>query len=295
MTGIINLDKPEGISSFSAVSRVRRILGVKKAGHAGTLDPMATGVLPIFTGGATRFIELLPDHTKGYRAAVRLGVTTDTLDVTGKILSEKSVDISKEELEAALNGFRGDIEQTPPMFSAIQKNGVRLYELARQGIEIEREKRAVTIKKLELIEFDGKTEFVIDVICSKGAYIRSLADDIGGVLGCGAALSGLRRTLAAGFGIENAVTLDELEKMSAEPPLTDVCNALCEYEKIYVTQKQGVRFSNGGELSLDRLKKPASVVGYFRICCGEKFLGIGEIRENEDFLRVKRVLIEDNV
>lgn len=291
MTGIICLDKPKDITSFAAVARVRRILGTKKVGHAGTLDPMATGVLPIFIGGATRFIELLPDHTKGYRATVKLGITTDTLDITGKVLSENKVDITKERLGDVLSGFCGNIMQTPPMFSAIQKDGVRLYELARKGIEIEREQRRVTIEKLELVDFDGESEFVIDVICSKGTYIRSLADDIGKALGCGAVLTDLRRTVAAGFTVENSITLEELEKLRDNPPLISVCDALDEYKKIYVTPKQAIRFSNGGELDLNRLNRPNST-GYFRVCSNESFLGVGEIRENEDVLRVKRVYME---
>lgn len=291
MTGIICLNKPKGITSFAAVAAVRRILGVKKVGHAGTLDPMATGVLPIFVGGSTRFIELLPDHSKGYTADVRLGVTTDTLDITGEVLSEKEVNITKEKLVNVLSGFRGNIMQTPPMYSAIQKDGVRLYELARKGVEIEREKRSVNISKLELLNFDGKTDFKIDVMCSKGTYIRSLADDIGKELGCGAVLTELCRTFAAGFSIENSVTLEELEEKKDTPPLIGVSEALKDYEKIFVTPKQAVRFSNGGGLELARLKNPCKS-GFYRVFSGKKFLGVGEITDGGDSLAVKRVYVE---
>lgn len=188
------------MTSFSAVARARRITGEKKAGHAGTLDPMATGVLPVLFGGATRFMEFLPVQDKGYRAHIRLGLTTDTLDTTGTVLTRSEPHVTREQLEQALCGFRGAILQVPPMYSALSKNGVRLYELARRGEEVERPARPVTVYRLELMAFDEQAqEFEIDVFCSKGTYIRSLADDIGRALGCGAAMSALRRSYAAGF------------------------------------------------------------------------------------------------
>ena len=215
MTGIICLDKPCNMTSFMAVKKASRILGVKKAGHTGTLDPMATGVLVIMLGSCTRFIELLPEHRKSYSARVKLGFTTDTLDITGEVLSENPVNVTEEELIRVAEGFKGEILQTPPMYSAIKKDGERLYDLARKGIEIEREQRKITVEKLEIYDFDG-TEFSMDVTCSAGTYIRSLCDDIGKVLGCGAVMTELRRTEANGFSIENAVSLEELEKLVRE-------------------------------------------------------------------------------
>ena len=174
MTGIICVDKQENMTSFSAVARARRITGEKKAGHAGTLDPMATGVLPVLFGGATRFMEFLPVQDKGYRAHIRLGLTTDTLDTTGTVLTRSEPHVTREQLEQALCGFRGAILQVPPMYSALSKNGVRLYELARRGEEVERPARPVTVYRLELMAFDEQAqEFEIDVFCSKGTYIRS--------------------------------------------------------------------------------------------------------------------------
>ncbi|MBR5544219.1 MAG: tRNA pseudouridine(55) synthase TruB, partial [Clostridia bacterium] len=158
MTGIICLDKPRDMTSFMAVKRASRIIGVKKAGHTGTLDPMATGVLVIMLGHATRFIELLPEHKKSYTARVKLGITTDTLDITGTILSENEVNVTLDQLLSASENFKGEILQTPPMYSALKKDGERLYDLARKGIEIEREQRKITIEKLEIYDFDG-TEF----------------------------------------------------------------------------------------------------------------------------------------
>ncbi len=291
LSGIICLDKPEKITSFSAVRAVRRITGEKKVGHAGTLDPMATGVLPVFMGAATRFIELLPDHGKSYRAGVRPGVTTDTLDITGTVTGGSSPDFTKEELSAVLDSFKGKQLQLPPMYSAISKNGVRLYDLARQGIEVEREKREIEINSLELTDFNPETrEFIIDVKCSKGTYIRSLASDIGEKLRCGAALYSLRRTSACGFDISSAVTLEELEKSNdPEKYIIPLWQAFGEYPPIYVSPAQAKRFANGGALSLERLKIKGET-GYYRVFSHEKaFIGIGEIYANSDELAVKRV------
>ena len=172
MTGIICVDKQENMTSFSAVARARRIIGEKKAGHAGTLDPMATGVLPVLFGGATRFMEFLPVQDKGYRARIRLGLTTDTLDTTGTVLTRSELRATREQLEQALIAFRGEILQVPPMYSALSKDGVRLYELARRGEEVERPARPVTVYRLELLSFDERAqEFELDVLCSKGTYI----------------------------------------------------------------------------------------------------------------------------
>ncbi len=296
MTGIICLDKPRDMSSFMAVKRASRILGVKKAGHTGTLDPMATGVLVIMLGHCTRFIELLPEHRKSYTARVKLGITTDTLDITGEILSESSVNVTKEQILSVAEQFKGEISQVPPMFSALKKDGERLYDLARKGIEIERESRKITIEKLEIYDFNG-TEFSMDVTCSAGTYIRSLCDDIGKALSCGAVMTELRRTEANGFSIENAVTLEELEKLvnaeKADTIITSVEAALMSYPEITVTKPQANRFHNGGALGYERLHGNYSV-GIYRVYSPErKFLGLGEIKEDKGDLTVRRVLIDE--
>lgn len=294
MTGFIVIDKPKNITSFSAVARLRRITGEKKAGHTGTLDPMATGVLPIMLGGATRFSELLPSHDKGYRATVRLGLTTDTLDITGKVLSTCEVAAKAVDFEKVLKSFEGEISQLPPMFSALSKDGVRLYELARKGLEIERETRQVTIYSADLLAFDEeKNDYEIDVKCSAGTYIRTLAADIGAALGCGATLTELRRTLSNGFKLEDSVTLEQLEKSAAASELSahllKVDSVLDLYPAVQVTPAQSVRFKNGGALDLVRMK-PQSTLGYFRIYSDEnEFLGIGEISEGSGEMTVKRV------
>ena len=295
MTGFIFLDKPDGITSFTAANKVRRILGVKKAGHTGTLDPMATGVLPVMLGGATRFSQYLPVHDKAYRAKILLGTVTDTLDTTGEILETNEVNVTDEQLAEAVNCFTGEIRQLPPMYSAVSKNGVRLYKLARQGIEIERESRDVTIYKSEIVEPLNNNEFTLDVACSAGTYIRSLADDIGRKLGCGAVISALRRTSANGIDISRTVTFAQLEKAVSEGNESELiapCDEmlLC-YPAVTVSDKQSQRFTNGGELDLDRIKQhPDS--GLCRVYSPEKiFLGLGKINTDSNILEVEKILV----
>lgn len=296
MTGCIVLDKPGGLTSFSAVARVRRLTGEKKAGHTGTLDPMATGVLPILLGGATRFSSLLPSGDKGYRAQIRLGMVTDTLDITGKVLAVRPVTADAEAFAAALKRFEGDIRQIPPMYSALSQNGVRLYELARRGVEVEREARTVTIRDAKLIDADESTgEYTVDIRCSAGTYIRSLAADIGEALGCGAVLTALRRTMANGFVVADSVTLEQLETEARNGTvhgrLLRVDEALHAYPCVTVTAPQAVRFGNGGALDMRRLDLPASE-GLFRVYDpDERFLGIGEVVPGGEDLLVKRVFV----
>ncbi len=295
MTGIILLDKPKDITSFGAVARVRRICSEKKCGHTGTLDPMATGVLTVMLGGATRFIELLPSHNKAYRASFRLGTTTDTLDITGKILETREVNVSAEEVKEKIAGFVGEISQLPPMYSAVSVDGQRLYDLARQGIEVERKPRQVTVFSIDVLSENEETnEYEIHVECSSGTYIRTLISDLGEALGCGAVMTELRRTKANGFEIEKAVTLEELEEAVSNGRIADVLipvdKALEEYPVIKVSEAQAKRFRNGGELSLERLRYPR-MIGYFRIYDpAGNFIGIGEIGQ-KDCLEIKRVFM----
>lgn len=290
MTGILCLDKPKDMTSFTAVKRAAGILGEKKAGHTGTLDPLATGVLVILLGNCTRFIELLPEHGKSYTASVRLGLTTDTLDITGKILSEAEVNVTEEQLLTASEQFRGELLQTPPMYSALKKDGQRLYDLARRGIEVEREQRKVTIEHLKIYDFDG-VNFKMDIVCSAGTYIRSLCDDLGKALGCGACMTELRRTAANGFSAEQSVSLGLLsESENPKQYIIPVEEALKSYGEITVTAAQAKRFHNGGALSYERLGcKPSA--GIYRVYSPEKqLLGLGEIGRDLGELTVKRVL-----
>jgi tRNA pseudouridine55 synthase len=209
--GILNIDKPGGITSYRVVALVKRLSGERRVGHAGTLDPMATGVLPVCLGQATRVVEFLTDATKAYRAEIELGVTTDTYDASGNVIQrENPSGIHQEQVEAALASFRGIIQQTPPMYSAIKHQGKKLYELARAGITVERKSRPVTIYSLDIVDFQPPL-VTIEVECGKGTYIRSLAHDLGQVLGCGASLKSLVRQRYGPFDIENAVSVPRLE------------------------------------------------------------------------------------
>lgn len=221
MSGILLVDKPAGWTSHDVVGRLRRMTGQRRIGHSGTLDPMATGLLVVFLGRATRAVEFAEGHDKAYTALLRPGVVTDTLDTTGAVLATSPERPTRSELEAALGAFRGEIEQLPPMYSALKLGGKKLYEIARAGGEVERKPRPVTIYRLECTgERDG--DFVLEVECSKGTYIRTLCDDIGRALGCGACMSGLRRTRAGGFDVRDALTIEEIERRGAENCLLPV-------------------------------------------------------------------------
>lgn len=215
MNGIICVNKPKNWTSFDVVAKFRGIARTKKCGHTGTLDPMATGVLPILLGNATKLSSLIPDSDKGYCAGFQLGVTTDTLDCTGTVLSSVPVQVSAQQLETALESFRGTISQVPPMYSAVQVNGRRLYDLARSGQTVERPSRTVTIHQLNLLDYDPKTgEGKLEVFCSKGTYIRSLVDDLGKALGCGGMLTSLVRSQANGFILDDCLTLEECQRLA---------------------------------------------------------------------------------
>ncbi len=250
--GVLVVDKPEGITSHDVVARVRKLFGTKRVGHAGTLDPMATGVLVLALGRATRVVEYLATSRKRYTAGVVFGVTTDTEDATGHVVSRTDADnLTESEVEAALRRFRGRIEQTPPMVSAVHHGGQRLYDLARQGIEVERKPRPVEIYSLELLSFrrGAQPEAYIDVECSAGTYIRTLAADIGEGLGCGAMMSSLRRTWSGGFGLDRALTLEELgerkEQGTLGETLHSIREALPDWPHVPLTEDQVRRIANG--------------------------------------------------
>ena len=212
-SGIIIIDKPAGWTSMDVCAKLRGMFHEKRVGHAGTLDPMATGVLPVFIGRATRAVEFAAGSDKEYIAGIRLGMVTNTQDTTGEVLEERGASVTREELSALLPRFTGDIQQLPPMWSAVKVNGKKLYELARKGKEVERRPRPVTIRALEVL--DGAApegaDFVLRVVCSKGTYVRTLCHDIGQALGCGGCMSALRRVKAAGFTLEDSVTLEAVQ------------------------------------------------------------------------------------
>ncbi|MDO4983844.1 MAG: tRNA pseudouridine(55) synthase TruB [Eubacteriales bacterium] len=214
MNGILLVDKPSGWTSSDVVIKLKGILHQRRIGHSGTLDPMATGLLVIFVGRATRAVEFAEAHSKRYIAALRLGDVTDTQDITGNVISHNDVDITQEQLETVLSKFKGDIVQIPPMYSAVKVNGQRLYKIARSGGEVERRGREINLSDISVIGKDGE-DYILDVSCSKGTYIRTLCNDIGASLGCGGCMNSLRRIRAGEFSVENAHTLDEIKEKAA--------------------------------------------------------------------------------
>ena len=210
--GIIIIDKSADWTSMDVCAKLRGIFREKRVGHAGTLDPMATGVLPVFVGQATKAVSFAEGGQKEYHAVLRLGVVTDTQDISGTVLEQKSVTVTEDDVRAVLPRFTGEISQLPPMYSAIKVNGQKLYDIARKGGEVERKPRNIKIYELELVEKRSETDYALRVVCSKGTYIRTLCHDIGAALGCGAAMAALRRTMAAGFTIDEAVTLDTVQE-----------------------------------------------------------------------------------
>lgn len=295
MTGIICVNKEKDITSFGVVAKLRGITGEKKAGHTGTLDPMATGVLPVMFGGATRFLNFLPDSDKGYRATFKLGLTTDTLDITGEVTSQSEVAVSVDDVKKVMRDFVGVIDQIPPMFSAKSVDGVRLYDLAREGKTVEREACKVEIKNLDLVSFDDNEHiYQIDVLCSKGTYIRSLIDDIGKKLGCGAVMTELVRTKAMGFDLSDCVTLAELQERKDsgkgfDDVLIDIERMFDCYKKVRVSPAQSTRFFNGGALDINRVQKnimPDEICAVYSD--KNEFLGLGQRQVEE--LKVLRIL-----
>lgn len=249
MNGIVIVDKPQGWTSQDVTARLRRVYATRRIGHGGTLDPMATGVLPVFVGRATRGVEFFEHAEKTYDTVLLLGRTTDTQDVTGATLAEKPVHLSPADIEKVLPRFRGDILQVPPMYSALKVNGKKLYELARKGQEVERQPRPITVFELTNLGFDG-TRLSLRVKCSKGTYIRTLCQDIGEALGCGGCMEALRRVRAGEYGIEDAVPLEQLlESETPEQYLRGLDTMFAHCPAVTLTANQEKRCRNGNPFS----------------------------------------------
>lgn len=295
MNGILVIDKPKEFTSFDVIAVIRKITGQRKAGHTGTLDPNATGVLPILLGSATKAQDLILNHDKTYEAKFRLGLTSDTLDIWGSVTSQCEAHHAKVDLLELLPKFTGEIEQIPPMFSAVQKNGQRLYDLARRGIEVEREARKVTVYRLELLNFDEDTqEGTLAVECSKGTYIRTIIDDLGKCLGCGAVMTELRRTKACNFSIDDCITLDRAKQLAQDGALEECVRSVesmftqCGY--VAVTDAQAKRFSNGGPLDISRTylaKVDVKDKEIYRVKTKDnRFLGLGIVDLQKGLLKI---------
>ena len=296
MNGIICVNKPKDWTSFDVVAKFRGIARTKKCGHTGTLDPMATGVLPILLGNATKLSSLIPDSDKGYCAGFQLGVTTDTLDCTGTVLSRVPVQVSAQQLETALESFRGTISQIPPMYSAVQVNGRRLYDLARSGQTVERPSRTVTIHRLNLLDYDPKTgEGKLEVFCSKGTYIRSLVDDLGKALGCGGMLTSLVRSQANGFILDDCLTLEECQRLAdageLEGRVLPADRVLKELPVLSLNRVQAEKFRHGVKLDLNRLHLPKQAEGNLRVYDSSGlFLGLARCNWDEAELVIVKLL-----
>ncbi len=280
MDGVINVNKPLGMTSHDVVYRLRRILGIKKIGHTGTLDPDASGVLPMCIGKGTKMAEYLTATDKCYMAQMTLGAFTDTQDASGEILESFEVNVTEDEIRNTIESFIGEIEQIPPMYSAIKINGKKLYELAREGKSVEREARRVKIKSIEIKKIDLEKNIVdMLVSCSKGTYIRTLCNDIGEKLGCGGYMSALERTKSGRFCIEDAFMLDEIEEMAGKFDfsfMVPIGEVLSEYKKIVLAEKNAKRLRNGIKISVEGLEESEK----YRVFDEQgMFLALAECRE----------------
>lgn len=287
INGILVVNKEKGLTSFQTVNKVRKATGAKKAGHTGTLDPLATGVLPVLLGTYTKLADILVEGEKEYIASAKFGLSTDTLDITGKITEEIDKEsllcktISYQELSDILNTFQGDIKQIPPMYSALKKDGKRLYELARQGIEIEREPRDITIFDIKLQKYDFP-EFTFKVRCSKGTYIRSLIRDIGEKLNIPIVMTDLVRTLTGGFTLDDAVNMADIDTFDKRSRIIKADTIFCEYPKLTADDKFSKLLINGVKMKDPALVNGIKAEGMLRLYDNkDEFLGLAEFKNGE--------------
>lgn len=294
MNGVINIYKNTGMTSFDVVAMVRRVAKMKKVGHTGTLDPAASGVLPVCLGKATKIIDYIMENKKVYRVNLKLGMVTDTYDLEGAVLREKDAShITKDEILNCINSFVGTIDQVPPMYSALKQNGVRLYELARQGIEVHREARKVTIYSIENIKIESNDNIQMDVCCSKGTYIRSLCYDIGEKLNVGATMTALERIQNGPFTKEEAINIEDLTEELLEKHIISIEKALDSFEKITVNEKFGNLLRNGVKVFDNRMySEEVEFNKLYRVYEDNGvFLGLG--KRDEKGFKLEKLLIEE--
>ena len=293
--GVLAVRKGEGMTSHDVVNRVRRLYGTKRVGHAGTLDPMATGVLVVLVGRAAKACEYISSDRKVYRAVLKLGIVTDTEDITGEVLRECAEIPSAERVADVCRAFVGKIKQIPPMYSALKVGGQKLYDLARQGIVVEREAREITVYSLSCEATERADEFVLDVECSGGTYIRTLCGDIGAALGCGGVMAALERREACGIGISECATLDELEAMSEDERqerLLPVERLFCDLESVRLPEFFEKLFRSGCPIYQKKIKTSFEVGSRVRVCDGNgSFFALGEVIDTEERSAVKSLKI----
>ena len=291
--GVVIVDKHEGVTSHDIVFKMRKLFGTRRVGHTGTLDPMATGVLPILIGRSAKASEFLSAQDKGYVAEITLGITTDTEDTSGNVLTKCDTLPTKSEVFAACEEFIGDIMQVPPMYSALKVDGKKLVDLARQGIEIEREARKIHISSIvpEVID-EAKGIYRLSVDCSKGTYIRTLCADIGARLGCGAAMSALRRTKSGAFTIDNSHTIEQIENMSEQDRLSLLVpteELFCDLESVVLSDFYARLCRSGCEIYQRKIGSAFPVGARVKICDKDGFFALGEVREYDDGSAIKAI------
>lgn len=291
LSGVLGMYKPQDFTSFDVIAKLRGIIRIKRLGHTGTLDPMAEGVLPVLVGSAAKACDILPNETKTYRAGFLLGTVTDTQDITGTVLEIHPAHISREQLTAVFPQFQGDILQIPPMFSAVQIDGKRLYELARAGKTIERPARPVTVFSLTLLSYEEATgRGEAEIVCGKGTYVRTLLHDIGQTLGCGCCMTTLIRTAACGLTLDDCHTFDEvrqaMEQDSLASLLTPTETLFADLPALHLNATQTRLYRNGVKLDLQRIEHLTDAVRYRVYAENAQFIGLAQADFSEQVLRV---------
>lgn len=288
MNGVLNIYKPSGMTSFDVVRRVKKICKIKRVGHTGTLDPLATGVLPICIGNSTKIVDYIMNENKIYIATLKLGVVTDTYDREGKVIEENSVHVDEPSIIECIKSFKGEMDQVPPMYSALKVNGKRLYELARQGIEVEREKRRINIYSIDILNVD--IPFItFKVECSKGTYIRSLCYDIGKMLGVGGTMWSLERTKTGAFAIENSVNIEDLNEDNVQNYIIPMDKALFKYDAVNMDKRYEILLLNGATLTNKYAIQGIRENTILRVYIENKFIGLG--KKNAEGFKIIKLLV----
>ena len=288
MNGVLNVFKPSGITSFDVVRIVKKVANTKKVGHTGTLDPLASGVLPICIGNGTKIVDFIMNESKIYKSTLKLGIITDTYDKEGKILKEEAVNLSEDSIRECIKSFVGSIDQVPPMYSALKVNGKRLYELARKGIEVERNSRKIDIYSIDILKIEIPY-VTFTVHCSKGTYIRSLCYDIGERLGVGASMWELERIKTGIFNIEDSIHINDLNNENIESYLISIDKALDKYDKVFIDGQYEKLLVNGLLIKDKRIMGHVDIDVILRVYCGEKFIGLG--KRSEDGFKILKLLL----